>query len=76
MHYQQLQGQSLHAAFAPVSHKVWRQDVVEIMQKHGADLTGRPRHIAAGDIHSGGMRTLLVDAGETLRKLRKCELLS
>ncbi|EKM55937.1 uncharacterized protein PHACADRAFT_256887 [Phanerochaete carnosa HHB-10118-sp] len=47
------------------------KDVIEIMQKHGADLTGRPQHIAAGDIVSGGMRTLLTDAGERLRKLRR-----
>ncbi|EKM49780.1 uncharacterized protein PHACADRAFT_265459 [Phanerochaete carnosa HHB-10118-sp] len=46
------------------------KDAVEIMQKHGADLAGRPEHIAA-DFLSGGMGALLVDAGERLRRLRR-----
>ena len=41
------------------------------MQKNGADLVDRPRSIAAGEIFSGGMRTLLVGAGEHIKKLRK-----
>ena len=41
------------------------------MQKHGADLADRPRSIAAGELASGGKRTLLVGAGDRLRKLRK-----
>jgi hypothetical protein len=44
---------------------------VDIMQKHGADLVDRPPNIAAGEIMSGGMRTLLVGAGERIKKLRK-----
>lgn len=47
------------------------QAAVEIMQKHGADLADRPRSIAAGELLSGGKRTLLVGAGDRLRKLRK-----
>lgn len=41
------------------------------MQKNGAELADRPLSIAAGEIMSGGKRTLLVGAGERLRKLRK-----
>lgn len=41
------------------------------MQKHGGDTVDRPRAIAAGEIVSGGMRTLLTPAGERLQKLRK-----
>ncbi|KAI0693913.1 cytochrome P450 [Cytidiella melzeri] len=47
------------------------QAAVDIMQKHGADLVDRPRLIAAGDIVSGGMRTLLTPAGERLKRLRR-----
>ena len=47
------------------------QAAVDIMQKHGADLADRPRMIAAGDIVSGGMRTLLTPGGERLRRLRR-----
>lgn len=41
------------------------------MQKHGSDLADRPRTVAAGEILSGDMRTLLVGAGERLKKLRR-----
>ncbi|KAJ6590592.1 cytochrome P450 [Mycena vulgaris] len=44
---------------------------VEIMEKEGAYLADRPPSIAAGDTLSGGMRTLLIQNGERLRKLRK-----
>ncbi|KIK68536.1 hypothetical protein GYMLUDRAFT_35978 [Collybiopsis luxurians FD-317 M1] len=47
------------------------QAAVEIMEKHGADLTDRPTSIAAGDTLSGGMRILLMKQGETFKKLRK-----
>ena len=47
------------------------QAAVDIMQKHGGDLVDRPRMIAAGDIVSGGKRTLLTPAGDRLRKLRR-----
>ncbi|KIP04789.1 hypothetical protein PHLGIDRAFT_31183 [Phlebiopsis gigantea 11061_1 CR5-6] len=47
------------------------QSAVDIMQKHGAALADRPLSIAAGEIMSGGKRTLLVGAGERLKKLRK-----
>ena len=42
------------------------------MQKHGAELADRPHFLAAGDIVSGGMRTLLVNNGERLKRLRRC----
>lgn len=42
------------------------------MQKHGTELADRPRYIAAGELMSGGMRTLLVGAGERIRRLRRC----
>lgn len=48
------------------------QAAVDIMQKHGTDLADRPRYIAAGELMSGGKRTLLVGAGDRLRKLRRC----
>ena len=44
---------------------------VDVMQKHGSDLADRPRTVAAGEICSGDMRTLLVGAGERLKKLRR-----
>ncbi|KAI0086645.1 cytochrome P450 [Irpex rosettiformis] len=47
------------------------QAAVDIMQKHGADLVDRPQMVAASDIVSGGMRTLLTPAGERLRRLRR-----
>lgn len=47
------------------------QAAVDIMQKHGTELADRPLSIAAGEIMSGGKRTLLVGAGERLRKLRR-----
>ncbi|KAJ3769963.1 cytochrome P450 [Lentinula raphanica] len=47
------------------------QAAVEIMEKHGADLSDRPVFVAAGDTLSGGMRILLMKSGETFKKLRK-----
>ncbi|KAJ6588699.1 cytochrome P450 [Mycena capillaripes] len=44
---------------------------VEIMEKEGASVADRPTSIAAGETLSGGMRTLLIGNGESLRKLRK-----
>ena len=41
------------------------------MQKHNAELADRPDFIAAGEFLSGGMRTLLVNNGERLRRLRR-----
>ncbi|KAJ3550664.1 hypothetical protein NM688_g5022 [Phlebia brevispora] len=46
----------------------------EILQKHGAETVDRPRFIAAGEIMAGGMRTLLVGAGDRIRKLRRALL--
>lgn len=47
------------------------QEAVDIMQKHGGELADRPKSIAAGEIFSGGMRTLLTPHGDRLRKLRR-----
>ncbi|KAE9402946.1 cytochrome P450 [Gymnopus androsaceus JB14] len=47
------------------------QAAVEIMEKHGADLSDRPTSIAAGETLSGGMRVLLTRSGERFKKLRK-----
>ena len=41
------------------------------MQKHGAELADCPEFIAAGEFLSGGMRTLLVNNGERLKRLRR-----
>lgn len=46
------------------------QAAVDIMQKHGADLDGRPRVISA-DILSGGMRLLMMQPGNRLRRMKK-----
>ncbi|PBK64299.1 cytochrome P450 [Armillaria solidipes] len=48
-----------------------RQAAVDIMEKEGAALTDRPRWTAASEIVSGGMRSLLLQSGERLRKFRK-----
>ncbi|KZP13150.1 cytochrome P450 [Athelia psychrophila] len=47
------------------------KEAVDIMEKEGASLADRPKNIAAGEVLSGGMRTLLVPAGTRFRKLRK-----
>ncbi|KZT41168.1 cytochrome P450 [Sistotremastrum suecicum HHB10207 ss-3] len=47
------------------------QAAVDVMEKQGALLADRPRSIAAGEILSGGKRTLLVQQGERLKRLRK-----
>ncbi|EIN08589.1 cytochrome P450 [Punctularia strigosozonata HHB-11173 SS5] len=47
------------------------QAAVEIMEKHGAVLSDRPRTVAAGEVLSGGMRPLLTRAGDRLRKIRR-----
>ncbi|KAJ3991791.1 cytochrome P450 [Lentinula boryana] len=47
------------------------QAAVEIMEKHGADLSDRPISVAAGETLSGGMRILLMKSGGTFKKLRK-----
>jgi cytochrome P450 len=43
----------------------------DILEKHGAALTDRPRAVAAGETVSGGMRILLVGAGAHWRRLRR-----
>lgn len=47
------------------------QAAAEILQKHGVDTVDRPRFIAAHEIISGGMRTVLTGAGPRIRKLRR-----
>ncbi|KAF9058911.1 cytochrome P450 [Rhodocollybia butyracea] len=51
------------------------QAAIDIMEKHGADLSDRPSFIAAGETLSGGMRILLVGTqaggGTKFKKLRK-----
>ncbi|KAJ3812998.1 cytochrome P450 [Lentinula aff. lateritia] len=44
---------------------------IEIMEKHGADISDRPNSVAAGDTLSGGMRILLIKSGDKFKKLRK-----
>jgi hypothetical protein len=48
------------------------QAAVDIMEKEGGSLVDRPVYISAGETLSGGMRTLLVGAGNRLRRLRRC----
>ncbi|PBK84087.1 cytochrome P450 [Armillaria gallica] len=48
-----------------------RQAAVDIMEKEGAALVDRPRWTAASEMVSGGMRLLLLQSGERLRKFRK-----
>ncbi|KAK0209427.1 cytochrome P450 [Armillaria fumosa] len=48
-----------------------QQAAVDIMEKEGAALTDRPRWTAASNMVSGGMRLLLLQSGERLRKFRK-----
>ncbi|KAH7922532.1 cytochrome P450 [Leucogyrophana mollusca] len=47
------------------------QAAMDIMEKEGGVLVDRPLNIAAGETYSGGMRMLLVRAGETFKKLRR-----
>ncbi|KAF9069856.1 cytochrome P450 [Rhodocollybia butyracea] len=47
------------------------QAAIEIMEKHGADISDRPTSIAAGETLSGGMRVLLTRSGDKFKKLRK-----
>ncbi|KAK0199583.1 cytochrome P450 [Desarmillaria ectypa] len=48
-----------------------RQAAVDIMEKEGTALADRPRWTAASEIVSGGMRLLLLQSGERLKKFRK-----
>ena len=47
------------------------QAAINIMEKEGGSLADRPNYISAGDTLSGGMRVLLVGAGNRLTKLRR-----
>ncbi|KAF7793140.1 hypothetical protein EIP86_004249 [Pleurotus ostreatoroseus] len=47
---------------------------MEILQKQGVATLDRPRLIAASEILSGGMRTVLTRAGPRIRKLRRALL--
>ncbi|KAJ7587116.1 cytochrome P450 [Mycena floridula] len=44
---------------------------VDIMEKEGVNMADRPRSIAAGEVLSGGLRTLLIGDGPRIKKLRK-----
>lgn len=44
---------------------------MEIMEKENGSLVDRPITISAGETLSGGMRLLLVRAGNQFRKLRR-----
>ncbi len=48
------------------------QAAMDIMVKQSHKLIDRPRYVAAGEIISAGMRTLLTRAGDRLRRLRRC----
>ncbi|TFK93081.1 cytochrome P450 [Polyporus arcularius HHB13444] len=56
------------------SHRVCvitgHQAAMDIMVKQSHKLIDRPRYVAAGEIISAGMRTLLTRAGDRLRRLR------
>ncbi|KAI0720580.1 cytochrome P450 [Cerioporus squamosus] len=70
----------LAATYGPVftmrygSHRVCvitgHQAATDIMVKQSHKLIDRPRYVAAGEIISAGMRTLLTRAGDRLRRLR------
>ena len=48
------------------------QAAVDIMEKEGAVTMDKPRSISAGETLSGGMRMLLMPAGERFKKVRRC----
>ncbi|PCH38429.1 cytochrome P450 [Wolfiporia cocos MD-104 SS10] len=47
------------------------QAAVDILSKHSAETADRPRAIAANEIQSGGMRVLMTQAGERIKKIRR-----
>ncbi|KAG9314755.1 cytochrome P450 [Chiua virens] len=47
------------------------KESVDIMDKQGGLLVGRPRTIAAGEMLSRGLRLVLAPAGEQFRRLRR-----
>ena len=55
-----------------VNTHIRREAAMDIMVKQSHKLIDRPRYVAAGEIISAGMRTLLVGAGVRLRRLRRC----
>ncbi|OSC97213.1 cytochrome P450 [Trametes coccinea BRFM310] len=46
------------------------EPAVDIMVKQSHNLVDRPRAVAAGEVISGGMRTLILGAGDRLKKYR------
>lgn len=46
---------------------------MDILSKFSSETADRPRSIAANEIMSGGMRTVLSGVGENLKKLRRCD---
>ncbi|KAI4294388.1 cytochrome P450 [Schizophyllum commune Loenen D] len=49
---------------------------IELLERHAPSFADRPRAIAAGEVLSGGMRTLLIPKGERIKKLRRALLMS
>lgn len=47
------------------------QAAVDILVKHSAETTDRPRAIAASEMLSQGFRILMTPAGERLKKYRR-----
>ncbi|KAF8221472.1 cytochrome P450 [Tricholoma matsutake] len=47
------------------------QAAIHIMEREGAYTLDRPRSISAGETLSGGMRTVLMPAGERFKKMRR-----
>ena len=47
------------------------QAAIELLERHAPSFADRPRAIAAGEVLSGGMRTLLIPKGERIKKLRR-----
>ncbi|TRM65854.1 cytochrome P450 [Schizophyllum amplum] len=48
----------------------------ELLERQAPSFADRPRSIAAGELLSGGMRTLFIPKGERIRKSRKALLMS
>ncbi|KAL1748949.1 cytochrome P450 [Schizophyllum fasciatum] len=49
---------------------------IELLERHAPAFADRPRSIAAGEVLSGGMRTLMIPKGERIKKLRRALLMS
>jgi len=47
------------------------QAAVDIMEKQGASVADRPRHVTAGEMLSGGLSIGFTRAGERFRRMRR-----